>query len=469
MSNLRRILILGAGEAGRMAAAEMRAHPEYGAVAVGFLDDEAALHGSEIDGLRVLGGCADARAHADAAAADELLIAVPSAPGDVVRRLFRAAEAAVRPIKIVPGLREIILGDVRVEQIRPVRPEDLLGREHTQFDPAPGRDLVHGRRVMVTGAGGSIGADLCRQIHAFGADSLLLLGRGENSIFEIENDLKARGGTTRLTPIIADVRDGDGLDRVFARHRPDLVFHAAAHKHVHYMEAYPAEALAVNVVGTRNVAEAAQRHGVERLVMLSTDKAVHPTGAMGRSKRLAELVLQELGSEGGTRLGAVRFGNVLGSRGSVVPLFLRQIARGGPVTVSDAHATRYFMTIREASSLVLVACAVGHGGEVFVLDMGEPMVIADLARDLILLSGARPEDVPVVFTGLRPGEKLTEVLWEEDEGVQPTTHPGIRQLTAPVRLGGVRAAVEALAREAATLEAAEITARMGEIIDGCRG
>lgn len=451
-----------------MAAAEMRAHPEYGAVPAGFLDDNAALHGATLDGLPVFGACADVARHAATAHADELLIAVPSAPGDVVRRLLRAADAAARPVKIVPGLREIILGDVRVEQIRPVRPEDLLGREHTQFDPAPGRALVHGRRVLVTGAGGSIGADLCRQIHAFGADELLLLGRGENSIFEIENDLKARGGTTRITPIIADVRDGAGLDRLFARHRPDLVFHAAAHKHVHYMEAYPAEALLVNVCGTGNVAAAARAHGVERLVMLSTDKAVHPTGAMGRSKRLAELLLQEMTADGGTQLSAVRFGNVLGSRGSVVPLFLRQIARGGPVTVSDAQATRYFMTIREASSLVLVACAVGEGGEVFVLDMGEPMVIAELARDLILLAGARPEEVPVVYTGLRPGEKLTEVLWEEDEGVQPTSHPGIRLLTAPVRLGGVRNAVRALVAEAPALDAATLTARMGEIIDGCR-
>jgi FlaA1/EpsC-like NDP-sugar epimerase len=453
-----------------MAAEEMLRHPEYGAAPVGFLDDDPAKLGTMLAGLPVLGDRTVLARVASEVAADELLIAIPSAPGTLVRALMRECEAARLPVKIVPGVREIILGDVHVNQIRRVRPEDLLGRESTSFDENQAREVIEGRRVLVTGAGGSVGADLCRQVVSLHPAHLVLLGRGENSVFEVEHELSALATSVPLEPIIADVRDRARITRVVRETRPDLVLHAAAHKHVHYMERQPIEAFRTNILGTLHLAEAARDAGASRFVMLSTDKAVHPTGVMGRSKRLAELVLQEMAQSGcPMRCMAVRFGNVLGSRGSVVPLFMRQIAYGGPVTISDPRATRYFMTVREASSLVLAAASIGKGGEVFVLDMGEPLNIADLARDLIAMACADGgAEVETVVTGLRPGEKLTETLWEEDEDARPTAHPLIRVLTAPVRLGALRARILELDERADDMSARDLAAALGDLVDSAR-
>ena len=437
-----RVLILGAGVAGREAVEQMRAHPEYGYRPVGFVDDDPAKLGTEVAGLPVLGRSEDIPRLTREHAIDEILIAVPSETGATIRRLVRACEQAKVSFKIVPGIREIILGDVRIDQIRRVEPEDLLGRESVDLDSSA-RDAaaaaLDGRSVLVTGAGGSIGAELCRQAFALKPRRLVLLGRGENSIFEVEADLHPAAGSPELVPVIADVRDRRSIEVVFAAERPQIVFHAAAHKHVHYMESFPEEAVLRNVIGTRNLIAAAQASGCERLVVVSTDKAAEPVSVMGATKRLAEEMVRAAGATGAAgatenvgltgrlRVVAVRFGNVLGSRGSVVPLFKRQIARGGPVTVSDPEATRYFMTVREAASLVIQAGAMGRGGEVFVLDMGQPIRILELARELITFSGYRPEiDIPIVFTGLRPGERRHETLWGAEERLEPTAHPKIQ-------------------------------------------
>lgn len=427
-----RVLILGAGVAGREAAEQMRAHPEYGYRPVGFVDDDPTKPGTEVAGLPVLGRSEDIPRLTREHAIDEILIAVPSESGATIRRLVRACEQAKVSFKIVPGIREIILGDVRIDQIRRVEPEDLLGRESVDLDSSS-RDaasaVLDGRSVLVTGAGGSIGAELCRQAFALKPRRLVLLGRGENSIFEVEADLHPTAGSPELVPVIADVRDRRSIEVVFDAERPQIVFHAAAHKHVHYMERFPEEAVLRNVIGTRNLIAAAQASGCERLVVVSTDKAAEPVSVMGATKRLAEEMVRAAGAgaTGRLRVVAVRFGNVLGSRGSVVPLFKRQIARGGPVTVSDPEATRYFMTVREAASLVIQAGAMGRGGEVFVLDMGQPIRILELARELITFSGFRPEiDIPIVFTGLRPGERRHEALWGTEERLEPTAHPKIQ-------------------------------------------
>lgn len=419
-----RVLILGAGIAGRQSAAEMRAHPEFGFLPVGFVDDDPAKQGTEEEGLPVLGTTTDVERLVGEHAIDEVLIAMPSESGVTIRRLVRACEAAGVGFKIVPGIREIILGDVRIEQIRQVEPDDLLGRESVEFDPEEGTGYLAGRSVLVTGAGGSIGGELCRQLMGAGVGRLLLLGRGENSIFEIENELRPNAGSCELVPLIADILDRRHLAALFAEHDPSIVFHAAAHKHVYYMERFPEEAVLRNVIGTAHLVEVASGAGVRRLVLVSTDKAAAPQSVMGATKRLAEEIVCR--PDGAMRRVAVRFGNVLGSRGSVVPLFKRQIARGGPLTVSHAEVTRYFMTVREAASLVIRAGAMGDGSEVFILDMGEPIRILDLARELIISSGYRPEvDIPIVFTGLRPGEKLHERLWSRSETIAPTSHPKI--------------------------------------------
>ena len=417
----KKILIIGAGEAGRMVAQEIAANPQLGLELLGWLDDDARLVGAEVLGRPVLGDSEALARVAREKNVDEVIIAVPSAPGKVVRRLVRICREARISSKIVPGIREIVTGDVRISQIRPVNPEDLLGRETVDFHSEAVRRRLAGRTVLITGAGGSIGSEIARQVARLAPARLALLGRGENSIFEIENELRERFPSLPIEGLIADIRDRRRLAQIARRLAPQVVYHAAAHKHVPYMEAFPGEAFVNNDLGTRNLVEFCRQAGAERMVMLSTDKAVDPLGVMGASKRLAELLLLEadagsVAAGSGTRFISVRFGNVLASRGSVVPLFKRQIESGGPVTVTDPRATRYFMTIKEASQLVLEASASGSGGEIFILNMGESVEILELARLMIQLSGYEPEtEIPITYTGLRPGEKLHEQLMTRRE------------------------------------------------------
>jgi len=419
----KRLLIVGAGEAGQTLAAEIRDSDDLAMVPVGFVDDEPSLHGTKVIGLPVVG---DTRMLATAArelAVEEILIAIPSARGSLIRRLVLACKQAGLPFRIVPGLRAIIEGDVHFEQVRQVAPEDLLGRETVSFQVHPARGLVAGRTVMVTGAGGSIGGELCRQLLPLEPAEMLLLGRGENSIFDIAGELAAAPGATKLTPLICDVRDRDRLEILAGRHRPDLILHAAAHKHVPLMEANPEEAVVVNGGGTANLIDFARRVGAERFVLISTDKAAEPTSIMGATKKLAELLVRHAQAENGvTRFMTVRFGNVLGSRGSVVPFFMKRIAAGQPLPVTDPEMTRYFMTIKEAALLVIQAMVLGEAGTTYILEMGEPVPILELARNLLVLSGYDPEDggPGIEIVGVRPGEKLHESLLDPGEILEPS-------------------------------------------------
>jgi FlaA1/EpsC-like NDP-sugar epimerase len=451
----KRLLIVGAGEAGRMLAREVgtRARDQYHAV--GFLDDDAKLAGRQVDGLKVLGATGTLAEVVRAERVDEVLIAVPSAGREFVRRMVVLCRDAGVAYRIAPGLLEIIKGPVHLEQIRDVRPEDLLGRESVEFDEKEIAPFLDGRTVLVTGAGGSIGGEICRQVGRFDVKRLVLLGRGENQIYEIERELRALYPSRDVIPSIVDVRDVEALTREFAVHRPEIVYHAAAHKHVHYMEAFPAEAVKNNILGTRNVIDAASSTGVARVVMLSTDKAARPGGMMGATKRFAEFLMAARSNPSASpKLISVRFGNVLASRGSVVPLFISQIRSGGPVTVSHEDASRYFMSLKEACMLVIQASLMGEGGEIFILRMGEPIRIAELARDLIALSGLKAgQDIRIEFTGLRPGEKLHEALMAEGEEAVASRHAHILR-TAPKL--PPRAALEA------ALEKLEVLARAGD-------
>ncbi len=425
-------LIVGAGAAGSMVAREMAARPDQGYTVIGFLDDDPEKLGAEVAGAPVLGRVGDLVAVAREHDVDHIVIAIPSASGGTVREVVRLCEEAGCPFMIVPGVWEIILGDVTISQIREVRLDDLLGRETVVLDTDEMTGYIEGRRVLVTGAGGSIGSELARQVASFKPGVLILMGRGENSIFEIDQELSIEHPRLDRVPIIGSVTDPVAIEKTFQAHRPDIVFHAAAHKHVHLMEDFPEEAIRNNVTGTRRLVDAAVRYDVDRLVMLSTDKAVMPHGVMGASKRLAELVLLDRAAKDPpTKLIAVRFGNVLGSRGSVVPMFRQQIHRGGPVTVTHPDVTRYFMTIREAAMLVLEAGFLGEGGEIFVLDMGDPIRISELAEHLIRLSGMEPgSDIVIEYRGLRPGEKLHEELWCGSETLSQTKYEKILVLNS---------------------------------------
>ncbi|WP_456480951.1 polysaccharide biosynthesis protein, partial [Oceanithermus sp.] len=427
-SGSRRVLIIGAGEAGTMLAREMLRHPESGLVPIGFLDDDPSKQRQRFVGLPVLGNIEDLPRVALKAHADEVLIAIPSAPGKVVRRVVELAQRTGLRHRIVPGIYEILSGKVAISQIRDVDVEDLLRRNPVQLDTSEIAGYLEGRVVLITGAGGSIGSEIVRQVARFRPRRILLLGRGENSLYQIERELERTWPELDWRTIVADVRDREKMQHVFATYAPEVVFHAAAHKHVPMMEANPDEAVFNNVGGTKNVVELALEHGVGRFVNISTDKAVNPTSVMGASKRVAEYLVQWAAQQAkpGQAFVSVRFGNVLGSRGSVIPLFKEQIASGGPVTVTHREMTRYFMTIPEAAQLVLQAGGLGDNGAVYVLDMGEPVRIADLARDLIQLSGLEPGvDIEIVFTGIRPGEKLFEELLTAEEGTEASKHQQI--------------------------------------------
>lgn len=422
-----RVLVVGAGDAGSMIVREILHNPQLNLTPVGFVDDDAHKHNVRIYGVPVLGGRQDLPQLIADYQVNRVIIAMPTAPGKVIREVATICEKLGVNTKILPGIYELVEGTVAVKQLRDVAIEDLLRRDAIETDIAAVRELVAGRRVLITGGGGSIGSELCRQILRFGPQEMILLGHGENSIFEIYHELRRLNRPeVKVTAVIADVRFAERIQGIFTQYRPDIVFHTAAHKHVPLMELNPAEAITNNVLGTRNLLQAALSVDVAHFVMISTDKAVNPTSVMGASKRTAELLVHQAARQSGKAYVAVRFGNVLGSRGSVVLTFQKQIAAGGPVTVTDPEMTRFFMTIPEAVQLVLQAAVLGKGGEVFVLDMGEPVKIVDLARDLIQLSGLEVgRDVEIQFTGMRPGEKLYEELFVSGEQYHRTYHDKI--------------------------------------------
>jgi len=428
-------VIVGAGDAGQLVVKEMQRSPALGYTAIGLLDDDPRKRNLRLHGVRVLGTTADLDHVIRDRRPDEVLIAIPSAPGQLRARIVETARALDVPVKTLPSLSDLVSGDADLaRQLRPVEVEDVLGREPVEVDFPSISEYLKGEVVLVTGAGGSIGSELCRQIARVGPGKLVLLDHAEPALFEIERELVRERGFRAAAAVVGDVRDPVKLRQVFDKYRPGVVFHAAAYKHVALMEANPLEAVRNNTLGTRVVADVAVEYGAKRFVLVSTDKAANPKTVMGQSKALAEWIVETWGHrvEVGTRFVAVRFGNVLGSSGSVVPIFRRQIARGGPVTVTHPEMTRFFMTIPEAVQLIVQAGAIGGRGQVYVLDMGEPVRIVDLAEKMIRLSGKEPGNgIAIEFVGPAPGEKLHEELVGEGETVSPSKHPKIDLITRP--------------------------------------
>ena len=425
-SDSRRALVIGAGVAGGMIVRELIYNPQLGILPVAILDDDVHKHGLRLHNVPVSGPLSALEKVALDLAATDVIIAMPSASGRRLRDVLRQSTDAGLQTRTVPGLYELLSGEKRVDALRQIELQDLLRREPIKTDLAQVASLVTGKVVMVTGAGGSIGSELCRQLARLEPARIVALGRGENSIFELQYVMSRSFPRVRIDPVIADVRDHNRMKRVLSEHRPFSVFHAAAHKHVPLMEANVAEAVLNNVLGTQNLVSLSMKYDVEHFVLISTDKAVRSTSVMGATKRIAEHLVHQCALHGGKGYVSVRFGNVLGSRGSVVPTFMRQIAEGGPVTITHPDMTRFFMTIPEAVQLVLQAAALGTEGEVFVLDMGEPVRVFDLATDLVRLSGLEVGvDIEVQFTGMRPGEKLYEEMFFTGANITPTNHPKI--------------------------------------------
>jgi FlaA1/EpsC-like NDP-sugar epimerase len=456
----REVLIVGAGDAAQLVIRELQRTPSLRYTPIGLVDDDPRKKNLRIHGVRVLGTIEELPRLLRDNRPDEVLIAIPSAAGEIRRRVVEIAQAEGITAKTLPGLYELIAGDLNLAgQIRPVQVEDVLGREPVHVDLASIASYLSGETVLVTGAGGSIGSELCRQIARVGASRIVLVDHSEAALFEIERELVAERGFAAAVPVLGDVGNRAKLHQVFERYRPGVVFHAAAYKHVALMEANPLESVRNNALVTKTIAEVAVEHGVERFVLISTDKAVNAKSVMGQSKALCEWIVEALGARDdiATRFVAVRFGNVLGSSGSVIPIFKRQIEHDGPVRVTHPEMTRYFMTIPEAVSLVVQAGAIGGTGHVFVLDMGDPVRIVDLARNMIRLSGKVPDhDVMIEFIGARPGEKLHEELWSPDEVVTQTAHPKIMLVTRPAIdaswLDEELAVLESLAQDGETLE-----------------
>lgn len=423
----KRVLLVGAGRAGVMAVREVIGRGDMYLDLVGFVDDDPTKLGTVIQGVKVLGSIGELTELAQAHEIDRVIITIAETNAETIRGIVETCERLGTEVRIIPGLYEILQGKVSISRFRAIQIEDLLGRETVQLDEEIVRSFVTGNSILVTGAGGSIGSELCRQIARFSPASLILVERAEGALFEVDRELRGLWPTLELIPRIADVGDSKRMADILGQHRPRAILHAAAHKHVPLMEENPGEAVKNNVLASRTLGQLAAENEVEAFVLISTDKAVRPSSMMGASKRLAELVVQDLdGRYEATRFLAVRFGNVMGSTGSVVQIFRRQIQHGGPVTVTHPEMTLFFMTISEAAQLVLEASALGEGGEILILDMGQPMKILDLAKDMITLSGQRPfEDIPITFTGLRPGEKMEEELELSNERVDRTRHPKI--------------------------------------------
>ncbi len=454
----RRVLIVGAGNAGELLVRDMLSDANYNSRPVGFVDDDPIKRKMTIHGIPVVGTIADIRHAADRLKVHEIIVAIPSASTTVKQKVLAASEGCTVPIKTLPNLKQLLGDPVSLQQVRPMSLDDLLQREPIQTDCQDLHPLITGKTLLVTGAGGSIGSELCRQIAQHEPKVLVLFERYENALHALLLELRAAFPEATILPRIGDVTVPDRVSEVFRQTGPDIVFHAAAHKHVPLMELNPKEAIRNNILGTRVVAEAAMQAGVDRFVLISTDKAVNPSSIMGVTKRIAEHLLQECNHTGLTKFTVVRFGNVLGSNGSVVPLFAEQIRKGGPVTVTHPEIKRFFMTIPEAVQLVLQASVMGRGGEVFVLDMGEQIRVTDLARNMIVLAGLVPgKDIDIIFTGLRPGEKLYEELFEEREQVEPTAHPKIhRAAGAPVPVGELSEWLEALQANLPKYDEAEL-------------
>ena len=444
----RRVLVVGAGNAGELLIRDMLRSEGSQYRPVGLVDDDPIKRKIKIHGVPVVGAIVDIPTLARGLVVHEIIVAIPSASTGLKQRILAASEGCKVPIKILPSMKQLLANPEALRQVRPMSLEDLLQREPIQIDRQELHPLLEGKRVLVTGAGGSIGSELCRQIARYQPASLILFERYENGLYALDLELRVQFPKVRITPAVGDVTVRDRVIEVLGQTDPEIIFHAAAHKHVPLMELNPKEAVRNNVFGTKTVAEAALACGVDRFVLISTDKAVKPTSVMGATKRVAEDLLQSLSHRGKTKFTVVRFGNVLGSNGSVVPLFTDQIRRGGPVTVTHPEIKRFFMTIPEAVQLVLQASHLGRGGEIFVLDMGEQVKVVDLARNMIVLSGLVPDqDIQIVYSGLRSGEKLYEELFDEAEQVEPTSHVKIRRAIRPPemqsdRLGQAIAALE---------------------------
>ncbi|RXK18815.1 nucleoside-diphosphate sugar epimerase/dehydratase [Macrococcus sp. DPC7161] len=426
-SDFERVLIFGAGRGGTTLARQMVNVPTMKMKPIIFLDDDEDKSKQVINGIKVIGTRQQLKSSIEKYNINKVVIAIPSLTKNKLKELHEICVECGVNVQIMPNIDDVLTGKKEVSHLKNIDLEDLLGRDPVKLDSEGIRDLLNNKTILITGAGGSIGSEIVRQVSAFGPEKVLLLGHGENSIYMIQMEMrnKFKDGHTIFVPIIADIQDRERIFNIMEEYKPDVVYHAAAHKHVPLMEANPSEAIKNNIFGTKNVAEAAAAAGVKSFVMISTDKAVNPPNIMGATKRWAEMVIQNLDKVSATKFVAVRFGNVLGSRGSVIPLFKRQIEKGGPVTVTHPDITRYFMTIPEASRLVIQAGALAKGGEVFVLDMGEPVKIADLAKNVIELAGYSVDEIGIEFSGLRPGEKMYEELLNENEVSREQVHEKI--------------------------------------------
>ena len=465
---IKRLLIVGAGKSGEKIYREIIDNHELSYDVIGFVDDHPGKTGKSIHGKSVLGNVDQLQELARKLQADEIIIAISSATSKQMRRIVNLCKETDVPYKTIPGMGEIISGGVSISTIRDVSYNDLLGRDNIRLDQELIQSTLTGSRILVTGAGGSIGSELCRQICRFAPKQLVLLERAETPLYDIDMELRRRFPQLDIIPLMADIQHEDQLEAAFALHRPDVVLHAAAYKHVPMMENHPWKAIKNNIIGTRNLVDVAARYQVDRFVLVSTDKAVRPTNVMGATKRIAELLVLNHNtlSRSQTKFMAVRFGNVVGSAGSVLPLFKKQIEGGGPVTVTHKDITRYFMTIPEATQLILQAGAMGQGGEIFILDMGEPVKIDSLARDFIRLSGFEPDvDMDIQYIGLRPGEKLFEELITEGEGIVPTKHRKIMVLRGKSNdLDELNQALNELCHIARNQEKSPIRKKLGEIL-----